>query len=421
MKPILALLVLVAACSKDNPYYCENNPEHNCALDAATTDPDGPTACTDDEMCSGTTPACNLTTSMCVQCTATNATECEGMTPVCGSNACRGCTMNAECMSGACMPDGSCAPPEAVLHASSSGSGTTCAVGDVCSLEQAITVADTTKNVIVLAAGSYTTSGTVSTGKTLTLLGRDAIINKGASGNPVFGLTSGANVSIFYATIQSGDDNSLGHGIACSGATLVTRFVNIQNNDANGINATACNVTVDRSRFTGNTSGAILLAGTNEPFSLTNNEIYLNGSSTLALFGGIKLSVTGNVGSSRIEFNTIIDNTAKTGTGNSGGIACGSTAATVANTIIARNVLGTSTSATDAQSYGDCTFPSSLRQADVTGLEFVNATSFPYSLKIGSTSTAKDAALTASTVDVDFEGDKRPQFGVSDIGADEYK
>lgn len=422
MKPILSLTLLAAlgACSQTNPYYCENNPDFNCTLDAGTSS-DTLTACTSDDTCGGTTPACNLDTNTCVQCTATNAMACGGTTPVCGANTCRGCTQNTECVSGACMPDGSCASPDAVLHASPSGSGTTCTTTDLCSLEQAITVADSTKKIIALDSGAYTTTGTITTGKTLTLLGRDATISKGGSGNAVFSLTSGANVSIFYATIQNGNDNSLGHGIVCAGATLVARFATVQNNDANGINATACNVTVDRSTLTGNTAGAIVLTGVSEPFSITNNEIYLNGSSTLALFGGIKLSFTGSVSSSHIDFNTLIDNVAKTGTGNSGGIVCGSTAAAVANTIIARNVLGTSTTATDAQFYGDCTFPTTLIQTDVTGLEFENATNVPFSLKIGPSSTAKDAATTPSSVTVDFEGDQRPQNGVSDIGADEYK
>jgi hypothetical protein len=51
----------------------------------------------------------------------------------------------------------------------------------------------------------------------------------------------------------------------------------------------------------------------------------------------------------------------------------------------------------------------------------VNATTVPYNLRIGQTSTAKDFATTTSTVTVDFDGDQRPQSGQKDCGADEFK
>jgi len=125
--------------------------------------------------------------------------------------------------------------------------------------------------------------------------------------------------------------------------------------------------------------------------------------------------------SSHLEFNTIVDNNAKTGTGSTGGISCGSTTLVTANNIIARNMVAGVPTATDAQTYGDCTFLTSKVQNDVTGLELENVSTVPYVLKIGPTSTAKDAATTASTVIVDFDGDERPQNGQKDIGADEYK
>ena len=37
MKTLLPLLVLLAACNKDNPYYCEGNPDNNCTLDGGAS------------------------------------------------------------------------------------------------------------------------------------------------------------------------------------------------------------------------------------------------------------------------------------------------------------------------------------------------------------------------------------------------
>ena len=40
--------------------------------------------CASDVSCLAPTPACNTTTNTCVQCSATNGTECTGTTPLCG-------------------------------------------------------------------------------------------------------------------------------------------------------------------------------------------------------------------------------------------------------------------------------------------------------------------------------------------------
>jgi hypothetical protein len=420
MKTLCALLVLVAACSKDNPYYCEQNPDHNCNIDGGTSGGDDMSiACTTADDCNGSMPACNDSTGLCVACTDTDIGACSGTMPVCSeTNSCRACTTNTECTSGACMPDGSCATPDTLLYASPSGGVTTCGAADKCSLEQAITTADSTRKIVVLDPGIYTTSGTVSTTKDITILGRGATIAKGGSGNEVFNITSGAKLFLYYATIQNGDDNTLGHGINCSGSKLVAQFVTIQNNAANGVNATGCDVQIDRSTFTGNTAGAISLSGASQPFTVTNNFIYLNGSATVSVFGGVRLTFAGTA-SSHLEFNTIIDNIAKTGTGTAGGVVCGATSMITPNNIVARNVVGTST--TNGQVYGDCMFLTSKVQDDVVDLAFVNATTVPYNLRIGQTSTAKDFATTTSTVTVDFDGDQRPQSGQKDCGADEFK
>jgi hypothetical protein len=317
------------------------------------------------------------------------------------------------------MPDGSCATPDTLLYASPGGGATTCAVSDKCSLEQAILTVDSTRKIIVLDAGNYTTSGTISTTKELTLLGRGATITKGGGGNEVLSIASGGKLSVFYATIKNGDDNTLGHGINCMGSKLTVQYVTIQDNAANGINGAGCDVTIDRSTFTGNTAGAIALSGASQPFTVTNNLIYLNGSSTLAVFGGVRLTFSGTA-SSHLEFNTIIDNIAKAGTGTSGGVSCGSTSMVTPNNIVARNTIAGNALDANAQLYGDCMFLTSKVQADVTDLAFGNSSSFPYDLHIGQNSAAKDAATTASTVTADFEGDERPQNGQKDIGADEY-
>ncbi len=420
--PLVAALGL-AACSKDNPYYCESNPDHNCTLDAGGTEPDSTTACASDDTCGGTTPACNLTTNECVQCTDSNATACGGTTPICGANVCHGCAINADCVSGACMPDGSCAAPDTVLFAApGTPAGTTCTAADKCTLEAAITAADTTKKVIVLDPGAYTTTGSVAIAKDVTLLARDAAIVKGGAGDgPVFNVTSGGDLTVYYADIKNGDGDTLGSGITCMGGTLTVSRASIHHNAANGINTTACAVSIDRSTIYSNTGGGILVSATTSPkFTITNNFLYLNGSNSLSKFGGIKLEVSSFPTGSVIEFNTLVDNVANSIGGYAGGMVCIASGFTAANNIIVHNAWGTSTSNAESNVSGNCTHASSIVQESPTELAFAS-TSGTYNLRIGASSIAKDVATTTSTVKVDFEGDDRPQNGISDCGADEFK
>src|ERR1041385_9467830 len=87
----------LAACSKDNPYYCEGSPDHNCG-DQMTEMPDAaPAGCQ-------------------------SSTECAGSTPVCEEHVCRGCEAHGECASTACLPNGTCGSGDSVGYAAQAGS-----------------------------------------------------------------------------------------------------------------------------------------------------------------------------------------------------------------------------------------------------------------------------------------------------------
>ncbi|MEJ7602515.1 MAG: choice-of-anchor Q domain-containing protein [Kofleriaceae bacterium] len=116
-----------------------------------------------------------------------------------------------------------------------------------------------------------------------------------------------------------------------------------------------------------------------------------------------------------MEFNTIVDNHAPV---MSGGVICDVGSFQARNNIIARNTVGGTRT---AQVTGSCGFASSKIQDDVDGLEFIDSASpAPFDYRVGAGSTAIDQATATSEIDIDFEGDGRPQGPGKDLGADEW-
>jgi hypothetical protein len=420
MKNVLLLLLALIACNKTNPNYCSDHPDHNCneAIDAR--DHDAPNGSCASVPC--VTGVCDTTSNTCVQCTAAMPQACTTATPVCGSDdMCRPCAGDSECTaSGACMVDGSCALASAVLYASpTGGANSTCAIGDKCTLDHALTLVDTTHTIIHLDPGTYGTAGITPT-QDMTIVGRGATIDKNMGGNgPVFTIAAGRSITLDLMTITGGDDPTLGSGITCTSATLAIHAATISTNAGMGINSADCNVVLARSTVYNNTKGGVYLNGitTTMTFDVTDNFIIHNGNGTDALLGGLTIGPT-IVSTSRLEFNTIADNTTSTGSAHAGGVACDITNFHANNNIVARNLKVSSPS----QTFGVCDYPTSKVQDDVVGLDFARVDSGPpYSYEIGTNSTAKDMATTASTVDIDVDGDHRPQGAQKDIGADEYK
>src|SRR5688572_33158738 len=97
LKAILFATLALTACTKDNPYYCENAPDNNCNNGTTMPDAPGPTGCT-------------------------SSADCSEASPVCGEDhACRACVVHTECGSNACLPSGTCGTDANVAYASVSG------------------------------------------------------------------------------------------------------------------------------------------------------------------------------------------------------------------------------------------------------------------------------------------------------------
>lgn len=363
MKKVLLvwLLALVAACSKDNPYYCESAPDHNCAVTA----PDAAASC------------------------ESNPLICGGATPVCANQSCRACVAHSECASDACLPTGACGtddevafvkPGDSIAAAVATGKPYVKLTG---ALDEAVVL--TNVNVHFLA----------DPGTTLTRSTSGAIID----------IHGTSNVAIDDLVIRDGLGNT-GHGInIASGESMVSLtldHVALLDNGGIGVNAGDGKLTMDRCIVSGNKNGGASIAAA---MDVANSLFVGNGSST-SIVGGVSLTPRGS--GNAFKFNTVADNFSSSGSVSVRGVNC-PVPMTVNSTIVTGNAASL-----------NCTFEYSLLAGDPK-FKATDATSplAPDYYRIGPTSDAIDHADNAATMARDIDGQLRE--GARDIGADEFQ
>ena len=309
----------------------------------------------------------------------------------------------------------------AVLWVTRDVAAGTCTLTDKCTLAVALTLVSATKNVIHLdPLGYHFTNGFTLVGHfTMTGAGDGTNVASIAvdTGN-VFTIASQNFVTIDFLQFGGTAATQPDEGVECTNGTFFARKIGIAFTKGIAINTSGCGFRLERSSIHDAAGGAIEIGG-GAVSTLFDNMIFRNGNPTTAGVGGVFF--TGSVDpATRFEFNTVVDNVATAGAQSTGGVSCDAAFAG-ANNIIARNAIGASTTAANAQTFGECTYPTSDVQADVTNLAFASPDAAPFSYKLTAGSVAIDMATTASTVDVDFEGDSRPQGAQDDIGADELE
>jgi hypothetical protein len=226
--------------------------------------------------------------------------------------------------------------------------------------------------------------------------------------------TTGGSLAIIQSTISG----NAGGGISATGGSLAITQSTISGNAGGGISAAGGTLTIARSTVSLNLAGGISIGGIGPVFDITNTYVFRNGDDNSSTFGGLSLSFA-MPGSNRLAFNTIVDNKASNG---SAGIFCSATGFAASNNIVARNALAGSTTAPGAQTSGMCMHLTSKIQPDVTDLAFVDPDApAPFIYKLTAASSAIDQATTPVPIDIDNDGDVRPQGAAKDVGADEYK
>lgn len=421
-------LVLAGSCLyAEDPYYCEDRPNHYCAEGSCATSAD----------CGGEAPVCDRSAAagVCVQCTAEEASACAGTAPICGDDrTCRGCARHGECASGACLPDGACADEAQVAYLAEGGSGTACTRGAPCGN---VGAALALNKPVVKHSGSIADALALAGGRQLTWLAEPgARLTGPASGALVTVRDAGTSLAMFDVTLADANDEAAGYGLLVAvdagDVAVALQRVTLRNNRAGAISFSAGALTISASTLIGNPGGGLAIAGSATRFSVRDSVIAYNGSANgnasglePSTVGGV--AITANSQGSDLSRNTIVYNQSDGATFR-GGVSCNAPRATASGNLIFHNGEPDGAGdvrydlATQRNTASACAFGTSLALAsDAQNLGFASPLRPPldFHLTAATPATVRDAGGPCSGSDLD--GDPRPLGGACDLGADEYR
>lgn len=370
---------------------------------------------------------CNVADGACVECLT--SPDCPATKPICDSGSCRGCSLDADCPSGACAADASCVPEPAIVYVASNGTDSgACERSMPCqSLQHAVATTTATRNHVVVAAGTYVGRTLVSTAQTsaatIAVHGDGATLRSPAGGeNPTLDVVDiEARITGFTF-----DGASLGPAIQSGTAGTTLERIIIRDH-ATGV--VALSMTTIRDSEIRATSTGIQIGGSGGAhLAIERSAILSDFRAIRDVSPGATMELTNTLvvgtaspafiipfASGSIRFSTIVTTTSGTGTAPRV-LQCGS------GLSISSSIVWAATSTTVPIS-GGCTVttsivgPIGIAGALSSDPKFVNVSIQDFHLT--ATSPAKD--LVDAGPALDFERDPRPNGVRFDIGADELR
>jgi hypothetical protein len=288
------------------------------------------------------------------------------------------------------------------------------------------------RDVIKLAPGTYV-EAIDALDVTLRLVGPAELVL--SQSRPVVAVSGGAEVILDEVTLALARGVGA-HGVSCQGSTLHLERVIVRDNEAAGILAVDCDVSIAgssiednvgigldvsssslnmaRSRIAGNRLGGVSVL--DSAFTIENNFILANGEDSGTL-GGLRIDVSSASVVRRLHFNTIASNRASVAA-----VVCNASEAIAESNIVFSNL------GAPLEIDGDCRWRSSDVEGGVPAplSEGNNIDADPRFLDpaqgdyhLAPESPCRDAAVEVSGVTIDIDGDSRPQGPAPDMGADE--
>jgi len=414
---LVVLASLVAGClRKDNPNYCPGlNANNNCAEGDA-----GVRSCTENSQCSAPAPICDVQAQTCVQCTTAQPAACTGATPICGPDErCRGCASHLDCpVSNVCRPDGACADPGEVAYVSVPG-GTD---NPMCTLAMPCTKimkALGTNRAYLKLRGMIDEAVTIEDRSVTLLADPGTVLTRNMMGN-ILTIDGSSNVRVYDLAINGASGNGAGVSLSIGGNQIVT-LSHVSMSENNGMNGAIAvfggTINISRSQIFNNMGGGISVSMAE--FDIENNFITRNGG--IRAYGGILLNQTDS-GSRILAFNTISGNSNNGLQNTASGVLCSLVSREL---IISNNIIYGNTVGLGAQVAGNAcswTYSDIGPGEDIPGSGNLNRDPMfaPGDFHLENTSQLIDKADPNATLNLDIDGDSRPQNGRRDIGADEY-
>lgn len=370
----------------------------------------------------------------CVQCIDDAA--CTADAPVCDPTAktCSACKEHSDCAaySGVCDA-GACAPESEVVYVRqmNSSDANDCSKATPCTtLNRAVAAVTADKEnkhfIRILDNLNYGENLSLSN-VAVTIIGNDGTrLTAPTDGQPAIVVGAATSLSLDTLTIRS--TGNAADGIRCREDDSSLRIENatIRDNTNVGLDVFGCQLIVERSVISGNLGGGVRIS--DAPFTIINSYILANGSGT-SQFGGMVISSNTVADPQLLAFNTILNNNAS-GSADTRGVDCALPTASplrATSNILRGGAGGLALLALDNCDWVHSNIeelPAELMAAEKNNIDDAcdiapGTDNLP---RIGAASMCKERGEPGTGIDVDYDGDPRPDGSGADkpdIGADE--